>query len=406
MRRALLLSLTLAFGWLAGLASAQGLFAPAIEVNGAAITRYELAQREAMLKAFNTPGDLAELAREQLIEDRLKLQEFDRAGIRLTDQALRREMEGFAERANLTYPQFLQVLRQNGVAEETLRDFVRVGVTWRDYIRQKYGNRADISESDIDRTLGNRTSATTEIEVLLSEIIIPAPPPRAQAAMAEARRISQLTSQSAFESAARRVSALPSRARGGRLDWLPISNYPPALRPMLLGLARGEVTDPIPIPNGVALFQMRGVREVARAPQAPAQIEYLTFALPGGASEATYAEAARIRESVDRCDDFYGIARGLPAEQLQRQSVAPAQIPSDVAQVLAGLDANEVSWGPLRNGGQSLLMVMLCARVPGTPDGGEIDREAIGNQLLGQRLSGYADALLADLKANATIRQR
>lgn len=396
-----ILLIPIALFW-ATLASAQGLFAPAIEVNGDAITRYEVQQREAMLRAFNTPGDLAELAREQLIEDRLKMQEMARAGIALRDEALRREMETFAERANLTYPQFLGVLRQNGVAEETLRDFVRVGVSWRDYVRRKFGSSHGIGEDDIDRALNTQLGEGSDVQVLLSEIIIPAPPGQQASAMAEATRISRLRSTSAFEAAARRVSALPSRERGGRLDWVPLSNYPAGLRPLILGLANGEVTDPIPIPNGVALFQMRGTREVARSEPASAEIDYLTYALPGGASAATIAEATRIKASVDRCDDFYGVARGQPAERLQRQSVAPAAIPADIAAILAGLDAHEVSWGPVR--GDAMLMVMMCGRVPAVAQG--VAREQIGTQLIGRRLSGQADRLLAELKARATIRQR
>lgn len=386
------------------LASAQGLFSPAIEVNGDVVTRYELDQRERMLRVFNTPGDLAQKAREQLIEDRLKQQELNRAGLRLTDEALQREMENFASRANLTLPQFVQVLGQNGVGEETLRDFVRTGVTWRDYIRQKYSGKAKVSDQDVNRALGNRASSGTSIEVLLSEIIIAAPPQRAAAAQAEARRIAELRSFSAFESAARRVSALPSRSRGGRLNWTPLTNFPAQLRPMFMELAKGEVTDPIPIPNGIALFQMRGIREVSAPAQAPAAIDYLTYALPNTDAAAAQAQAARIAASVDRCDDFYGVAKGQPADRLVRESQAPAQIPSDVAAVLAGLDDNEVSWGPQRAGGQTMLMVMLCSRTPNIEGG--IDRDQIQTQLLGQQLAGYAEALLADLKASARITNR
>lgn len=386
------------------LASAQGLFSPAIEVNGDVVTRYELDQRERMLRVFNTPGDLAQKAREQLIEDRLKQQELNRAGLRLTDEALQREMENFASRANLTLPQFVQVLGQNGVGEETLRDFVRTGVTWRDYIRQKYSGKAKVSDQDVNRALGNRASSGTAIEVLLSEIIIAAPPQRAAAAQAEARRIAELRSFSAFESAARRVSALPSRSRGGRLNWTPLTNFPAQLRPMFMELAKGEVTDPIPIPNGIALFQMRGIREVSAPAQAPAAIDYLTYALPNTDAAAAQAQAARIAASVDRCDDFYGVAKGQPADRLVRESQAPAQIPSDVAAVLAGLDDNEVSWGPQRAGGQTMLMVMLCSRTPNIEGG--IDRDQIQTQLLGQQLAGYAEALLADLKASARITNR
>jgi len=378
-------------------AAAQGMFSPAITVNDSVITNYEIDQRARMLEVFNTPGDLGALAREQLIEDRLKLQELDRAGLRLTDETLRSEMESFADRANLEYDQFIIVLEQNGVAEQTLRDFVRVGVSWRDYVRTRFGPQAQITDTEVDRALGQRGSSGSTIEVLLSEIIIPAPPPEAARARATAERIAQTTSTATFSAEARRVSALPSRDNGGRLGWLPISNYPAQIRALILDLAPGEVTAPIPIPNGVALFQLRDIREV---PQ-PAAIEYAALYLPGGQSEAGLRSAARVDASVDTCDDLYGVAQGMDPAQLQRDALPPAEIPQDVALELAKLDPGETSYSLTRAGGDTLVFLMLCGRTPELDQ--DVDREAVLNQLRGQRLSGYADALLADLRASATI---
>ena len=181
--------------------------------------------------------------------------------------------------ANLSLDEFINVLNQNDVDQATLRDFVKVGVSWRDYVRSRFGNLTDVTEAEIDAAIGQSAVADAGIEVLLSEIIIAAPPPQAAAALATAQQISQLTSTAAFEDAARRVSALPSKTAGGRLDWLPISNYPAPLRPILLALAPGQVTAPLPITNGVALFQLRAVREAPVPAAPPATIDYAAYAV-------------------------------------------------------------------------------------------------------------------------------
>lgn len=375
-------------------------FAPVIVINDAVVSEFEIDQREAMLRVFRTPGDLQQVARDQLIEDRLKLEALNAAGLRITPEGLRGAMGEFSARENMDVDQFIAVLGQAGVAEETFRDFVRVNVSWRDYIRSRFGDRAQVSEAEIDQALG-QSSGSAGIEVLLNEIIIAAPPPRAASALATAQRIAQLTSTSAFEAEARRVSALPSRTRGGRLDWLPITNYPAGLRGLLLDLAPGQVTAPIPITDGVALFQMRGLREVNQVAPEPAAIEYAAFYIAGGLTDRALREAQSIDNRVDTCDDLYSVAQGLPEDRLQRDVLPPADIPTDVAMILATLDTGETNYSLTRANGETLLFLMMCGRTPVLGEG--VDRETVRNQLRSQRLATYADALLADLRAAATI---
>jgi peptidyl-prolyl cis-trans isomerase SurA len=146
---------------------------------------------------------------------------------------------------------------------------------------------------------------------------------------------------------------------------------------------------------------MRGVREVPSAAPEAAAIEYAAFYIAGGLSDAGLREAARVDSRVDTCDDLYGVARGLPADQLQRDVLPPAEIPADVALVLASLDAGETNYTLTRANGETLVFLMMCGRTPALGDG--VDRETIRSQLLSQRLSTYADALLADLRAAATV---
>lgn len=391
---ALVLGLVLCSG-----AAAQSPFSAAIEVNDRAVTYYELDQRQRLLAAFGTRGDLAALAREQLIEERVKQDEFARVGLALTEEGLEQAMTEFAGRANLSLEEFIAVLAEDGVAEESFRDYVEVNVSWRDYIRARYGDRVTVTESDIDAEMANTGILETGIEVLLSEIIIPAPPDRAAEALARAEEISRTTSYDAFEAAAREFSALPSRERGGRLDWLPIENYPAPLRPVILDLAPGEVTAPIEIPNGVALFQMRDVRETVAARQ-PARLDYAVLALPGGPEGL--AQAGEIQARVDTCDDLYPIVRDLPPEVLTRREAVPAEIPTDIGLRLAALDPGEVSVSEsAAPGGDALLFVMLCGRSFSEQP---VDREAVEARIRSDRLQSWSTALTADLVGNATIR--
>lgn len=389
-RMAVIAACAAGLGW-ALPAVAQSPFSAVITVNDSAVTGWEIDQRTRLLDLFGTPGDLPQLAREQLVEDRLKEQELARVGMRLTDEGLARAMEEFAGQGNLTLDQLLGLLAENGIAEETLRDYVATGVTWRDYIRDRYGRRVQISENDIDLAIAQAAAGDAGVEVLLSEIIIPAPPERAEAARATAERIAAVTSTAVFESAAREVSALPSREQGGRLPWTPLANFPAPLRPLILGLAPGQVTAPIDIPNGIALFQMRDIRQTPAAPAAVASIDHAVFHVPDAAA------AQAVIDRADTCDDLFGIAFDLPPEVLERADLPPDAIARDVALALATLDPFEAAVIPGPSGAR---VVMLCAR---TPAGELPDRAAVATRLRSERLAGHAAALVEELRAAATI---
>jgi parvulin-like peptidyl-prolyl isomerase len=221
---------------LSGPALAQD-FSPVIVVNDRAVTGYELDQRIRLLDAFGTPGDLPELARTQLVEERLKQQELERVGVSLSEEGLRRALEDFSGRANLSTEEFVARLGAQGAGYEALRDYVAAAVTWRDYIRTRFGSQVEVTDEDIEQALARDAVGAGGLEVLLTEIIIPTPPGREGEVEALARQLSQIRSTAEFEAAARQYSATRSREEGGRLDWAPISNYPQALQEILLGLA-------------------------------------------------------------------------------------------------------------------------------------------------------------------------
>lgn len=397
----LLISASIAFSVPA--AWAQNPFAPVIEVNDDVITAFELDQRERFLRVISPANATAELARSELIDDRLRAQALRAAGLDLSADAVRQGMEDFAARANLTADELIAGLAQTGVEEQTLRDFVATGIGWRDYIRARFGRQVQITEADIDRALA-AAGTGSGVRVLLSEIIMPAPPPEAEAVLARAERIAQTTSEAEFSAFARQFSATASRPQGGRLPWRALGELPPQLRPLILGLAPGEVTAPIPIPNAVALFQLRDIEETEAIVPEVSAIEYAQYFIPGGRSDAAQTEAARIRQAVDACDDLYGIAQGQPEERLTRVTQAPAEIPQDIALELSKLDDDEVSTALVSPDGQSLVFLMMCGRTNAAAQ--DADREAVSNQLRSSRLAGIADSYLEQLRADARIREK
>ncbi len=383
-------------------ASAQSdLFAPVARVNDRVITQYELNQRILFFQILNAPGDLRQEALERLVQERVQLDAAERLGVEVTPEALEAGLTEFAGRTNLTSEQFLQAVAGGGVDAQTVRDFVRAGIAWRSVVQGRFGPRTQITESEIDRALA-LASNRSGVRVLLSEIFLPANTPERQAAaQRRAAEISQITTIPAFAAAARRYSAAPSAGRGGRMEWIPLSNLPPAVASQVLALAPGQVSAPIPVPNAIALFQLRALEETG-APEAEAvSVEFARYFIPGGRTEATLAEARSIEARVDTCDDLYGVNLGQPEERLLRDTLPMAEIQGDVAMELAKLDEGEVSTALVSGDGQALVFLMLCGRTPAINV--DVSREQVRANLRNQRLASYADGYLAELMADAVI---
>lgn len=381
-------------------ARAQSAFSPAIRVNQGIITYFELEQRILLMTVLGIPGNPEVDAREALIEERLRQQVLDEAGFDIAPEDVQVGIDEIAARTELSTEQFLTALGEVGVWPETVRDFVEVQLAWRDYISVRFLSQARPTEAEVDRALG-LAGTGGGIQVLLSEIIIPVTPQTIAQVQNLAQQIANVDGYDAFAAAAAQYSAADTRVDGGRLDWLAINSLPPGLQPVILEMDPGEITAPINLPNAVALFQMRGIREAVGGTPRYAAIEYAAYYLAGGRSPEALSAAAAIAGRIDTCDDLYGVARGQPAEALDRVTAKPSEIPQDIALELAKLDPGEVSTTLTRNNGQTLVFLMLCNRTAEL--GEDASREDVANALTQRRLAAFAQSLVEQLRAEAII---
>lgn len=375
---------------------AQGQFSPELQVGTDIITRYQIDQRALFLTLLGAPGDARALAREQLINEALQLGAAEAEGITISEEAVEAGIAEFAGRANLTPEQFVEITQSRGVSNATVRDFFTAGVAWRETIRARFGEslRASVSDDDARRSLA-LSGTTGGLRVLVSEILLPATTPETTRASQErAAELGRLSGEEAFSAAARQFSVAPSAARGGALDWVALDSLPLEVRSTIDALSPGQVSRPIRLENAIGVFLLRDEERVAAGAPDSLSIEYALFTVAGGPTEAAVV-AAR----VDVCDDFYGVAQGLPDDRLVRETKPAADLPGDLRAALADLDEGETSTALTRNGTATVLM--LCQRAPSSVN--TVDLTIAGNQLLNQRLGTTAQHYLALLRASSEV---
>lgn len=384
--------------------SAQSAFSPAVTVGDKVVTYYEVEQRALLLALMNVPGDTYKTAQEQLVNERLQKQASELIGVQASEEGILRGVEDFGKRGGIEEAEKLyQVLAEAGVHKETLHAFIQAGIEWRAVVQAQFGGSVQVTEAEIDRAIASNVGSSG-ISVLLSEIVIPVTPQTAEQVQNIADQVSQVQTQAEFEDAARRFSQAATKDKGGRLNWLSITKLPVQIRPLLLALGPGDVSEPVTLPNAVAIFMMRGKRETDVPAPRYSAVDYAVFKIPGGRSPEALKEAEELMGRIDTCDDLYGEAFGLPDDRLQRVAVEPAAIPRDYALELAKLDDNEISTTlttSLSDGQPALAVLMLCGRSAELRE--EIAREDVAASLRNQRLQSYADSYLEQLRAENTI---
>lgn len=400
-----------------GAAQAQGLFSPVVYVNDSAVTEYEIAQRTrfmTLLRAGDTSRPTVEKA---LIDDRLRRYAAKLAGITLTDAQISAGLEEFAARGNLSVDQFVQQLSSAGVDRQTFDDFIVPGLLWRDYVRQRIVGRVQVTDTEVDQAMQTIIETPRVTSVALSELIIPAPQGQEAQAMALAESIvARTTSEAQFAAFARQYSATPSRDNGGRMPMVALTNLPPALRPIILQMQPGQISQPLSVQGAVVLFFLRDTHGTLR-PGAEEQIlDYVRVSL------ASTQEAARLAALSDTCADLLAQTGDLPSSQVIEQKLPQGQVPQGDAIMLASLDENETT---TVNYGGAVQMLMLCKRSPAilanapppaiatapgeeppAPDPNAIPARAdVQNQVFNRKVAQAAESELAELRANAIIRR-
>lgn len=396
----LILAIILGAGVLPADAQRKNPWGVAIKVNDGVVTNWEIDQRVLLLSAFGTTGDLNKIAEEQLIEDRLRLQAGRAAGVSVTDEEIEAGVDEFAQRGEITGEQLYTFIAQRGADRESMRDFVRAGLVWRNLVQARFGPRSAVSESEIDTAISLLSGQDAQ-EILISEIRLPLDQRGDAATMDLAKRLSkEIKSEGAFGAAARRYSQAPSRARSGRLDWIPVATLPPALAGQILALNPGEVSTPVTLGPTVGLFQLRGTRPARNQNQEVVSVAYTTVNVPGSAgSERARSEAISLINDVDTCDDLRAQAERFGVDPAFTDNVDEVpNLPGSIALELANLDPGESSY--YTNAGGGITVVTLCSRLRDLPEGA---RENIRNGLFQQRISGFGQGYLQELKGDAVI---
>ena len=239
--------------------NAKDTISPAILVDDMIITQYQIDQRSLFFELLNFPGNHFKLAEKSLIDDRLKLKAAEKLGVQVKPEALQYEMKLFAARANLTINQFAERLKKAGIDRTTWENYMQTPILWLETVNRKFA--FSISSSMSSDNIQNGLTNVSNVQVLLTEIIVPVQIGFEDEANQKVEDLRQIKSVKKFSEAASLYSVAPTRDVGGKVKWQNLLSLPSVAKPLIAGLSKGEVSEPLPIPGGIAIFQLRDIRE-------------------------------------------------------------------------------------------------------------------------------------------------
>lgn len=214
-------------------------------------------------RASVLPG-LREKALDEIIDERLKIQEGKRMSIVVTTEEVDRTFKEMAERNKMTEAQFTEQLRSQGLNPETMKARTRAALVWRDVVRRKYGHQISVTDREVDRFVQQSPDdGAAKVELHLHKITLGVPGAIDQAALA--RRLGEAERLRRRFGGCRSTQELVKSLPNAKFDNL--TSHSPSLvaeptRSLLLNAREGEMVPPTLASAGVELYAVCGRKNV------------------------------------------------------------------------------------------------------------------------------------------------
>jgi len=227
--------------------------------------KFVLAIRREIIKGLRPQA--RKLAMDELIEERIKLQEAKRLNIVVSDKQVSESIANMAKRNKMSEKQFAQMFRKIGVNIATMKQRLKANMSWQQAVRRKYGRELSLTNNYLDRELNAAATAgdaKKNIELQLHRITLPLSGKINQRIMverfAEADRL-----RGRFKSCqtVQNLTLNIDNAKYENLGRRPASKFPEPTRSQLIQARIGEMPPPSLSPQGIQLYAVCGRRVVA-----------------------------------------------------------------------------------------------------------------------------------------------
>lgn len=337
-------------------------------------------------------------ALDELIEEKLKLQEAAEYEVEVSDEDVARSVGDMARQSGLDREGLINVLLSSGVNPASLEAQMRADIAWQRIMGGLYGSRIRISENQIEDRLNQLKASAQTTQYNISEIFLyTATEEEKQQAIAGANTIlEQLRAGAPFQLAAERFSSAPTAASGGSMGFVSLDAVEPAVAEAVKAMDEPGLSEPIVVDDGVYIISYQGKREPS---ETVTVLDLLRLSVSNGSEEDLLAA----RAAAEDCEGARQVAENDP--NLTAAEIEDVRITDLGPEARSTIGTTEVGQSTDVFATSGTIAVMyVCGR---DENGNDLPtREEIEDQLFSRELSMISQRSLRNLRREATIIQR
>jgi peptidyl-prolyl cis-trans isomerase SurA len=199
---------------------------------------------------------------EQIVTERVQLQEAERLGIRIDELSLNRTVASVAAENNLSLLQLRNALAAEGIEFTVFRQQIRDEMTIAQLRRRQVDNRLRVTDQEIDELIASESGAIDrEIRYRISHILVRLPSGADSEVIAEtARQVRAIRERALagedFATLAITYSNAPDALQGGDLGWRSAGDIPTLYARAAVLLNPGDISGVLRSPEGFHLVRL------------------------------------------------------------------------------------------------------------------------------------------------------
>lgn len=317
--------------------------------------------------------ELARQVMEQLISERVQVQQATELGLRVDAATLDRAEQSIAAQNQLSLEAFRQRVAAEGVDINALRNQLRDQILLQQLREREVEARITVSESDIDAFVQEQkdSSDLSSLSLNLSHILVLVPesatPEQIKALEARATRAADRARKGEdFGALAREYSDAPERENGGQFGMRPADRLPELFVTSTRALNAGDIAGPLRSPAGFHVLKLVEKRQAGLPDVNVTQTRARHILLRPGPQLSQSDAVARLvqyREQISAGRaSFEALAREHSQDGSAREGgdlgwASPGQFVPEFEEAMNGLRPGEVSFPLVSRFGVHLIQV-------------------------------------------------